>query len=127
MEILFENDDVVVRLSPIHGMGVFAKRNFKKGEIVLVWNPARRSFIESNLHISEAEKHYTNHLDTGEYIVMGIPERYVNHSCEPNTKINRLKDVAIRDIEQGEEITGDYQEEGWLDFKCACGKKNCKK
>ena len=30
--------DVTVKKSKIHGMGVFAARNFKKGEVILKWN-----------------------------------------------------------------------------------------
>jgi len=30
--------DVLVKRSKIEGKGVFAKRNFKKGEVVIKWN-----------------------------------------------------------------------------------------
>ena len=42
-----------------------------------------------------------------------IPERYVNHSDNPNTIQNFEKgyDIALRDIKSGEEITTDSTKE----------------
>ncbi|MBI2044419.1 SET domain-containing protein-lysine N-methyltransferase [Candidatus Pacearchaeota archaeon] len=64
------------------------------------------------------------------YILYGIPERYLNHSCNANTKTNRLRkaDVATRDIKNGEEITANYPKENvpGLNFKCKYGSKKCK-
>lgn len=59
---------------------------------------------------------------------MQAPEKYVNHSCEPNTTAKGFCDVAIRNIKKGEEITGNYEETaGGASFKCSCGSTNCKK
>jgi len=57
---------------------------------------------------------------------------YINHSCDPNCgcpgDYRRL--VAIRDIEEGEEITYDYamteKEPDWS-MKCKCGEPDCRK
>ena len=49
------------------------------------------------------------HGHCGVIYLYSSPERYVNHSSDPNT-IQNLKDksdVAIRDIQKGEEITTD--------------------
>jgi len=58
---------------------------------------------------------------------MQAPERYVNHSCNPNTKVNNFSDIAIRNIEIGEEITSDYSGQGLEKFKCKYGSEDCKK
>ena len=58
---------------------------------------------------------------------MGVPERYVNHSCKANTYSKNGFDIAKRDIKKGEEITADYTKEDVLfGFKCGCNSKTCK-
>ena len=41
---------------------------------------------------------------------MQEPEKYVNHSCNPNTKYGNYSDIVIRDIKKGKEITGNYSD-----------------
>lgn len=68
-------------------------------------------------------------------------DSFMNHSCDPNTKINYIADnvyqmVAIRDIEQHEELTCDYNcldnnynnEKNIItcQFTCKCLSPNCK-
>lgn len=57
---------------------------------------------------------------------MQPPERYVNHSCDPNTKAINNSDVAVRDIKIDEEITSDYTGSVSKSFQCRCGSKNCR-
>ena len=123
----FENEDISVKTSPIHGLGVFANRNFKKGETIVSWRPTRIALSEIELAPTEIEKEYVNHKKDGTYFLMGIPERYVNHSCHSNSRVRGMSDVATRDIRKGEEITGDYEAEDWKDFICHCGAEDCKK
>ncbi len=54
--------------------------------------------------------------------------RYTNHCCEPNCAgLDGEFDLAIRDIEAGDQITNDY---GWLamevSFACRCGARDCR-
>lgn len=119
-------DSVKVKKSKIQGQGVFANRDFKKGEIVLRWNPKVLTKKQAN-KLSEDEKNYLV-IEGGRYLFMQEPERYVNHSCDFNTFPKNKCDVAIRDIKKGEEITSDYSQIESLDnFECKCGAKNCKK
>ena len=119
--------DVAVKDSKIEGKGVFAARDFKKGEVVLKWDTSNELSKEEVDNISEDEKRYVTHLD-GKYVLMPAPERYVNHSCEANTTAENFCDVAVRDIKEGEEITADYEEESVprLNMECKCGSKNCR-
>ena len=58
------------------------------------------------------ERNYT-HRHHGTIMLYGVPERYVNHSDEPNTVqdlVNKC-DVACRDIKKGEMITTDSQKD----------------
>ena len=61
--------------------------------------------------------------------ILQPPERFVNHSCNNNTIVRNLCDVAVRDIQVGEEITSDYSssDSGNQSFLCACGAPNCRK
>ncbi|PIP76091.1 hypothetical protein CO134_00330 [Candidatus Kuenenbacteria bacterium CG_4_9_14_3_um_filter_39_14] len=60
--------------------------------------------------------------------IQNPPERYINHSCNPNTEVIDNCDMAIRDIKKGEEITSDYSKDNAvIHFRCNCGSKNCKK
>lgn len=74
--------------------------------------------------LSSKEKHYIDQVGK-KYFLMQTPEKYVNHSCEPNTTAKNHCDVAIRDIKVGEEITSNYSKNSLMPFKCKCGSKKC--
>lgn len=116
--------NIIIKKSKIQGKGVFANKNFKKGEIVLRWNPKKITKKESE-KLSAKEKHYLEY-QSGSYFLMQPPERYVNHSCNSNTNVKNKCDVAIKNIKKGEEITSTYNnKKSPVSFKCKCGAKNC--
>jgi len=119
--------EVIVKNSKIEGKGVFAARDFNKGEIVLKWNISKILTSEQVKRLPEEKKKYITFLN-GKYILMQPPERYVNHSCDANTYVHNFCDVAKREIKKEEEITADYSESGIpdLEMKCKCGSKNCR-
>jgi uncharacterized protein len=121
------NQPVIVKNSKIHGKGVFANKDFKKGEIVIKWN-AKHITKEDLDKLSEKDKKFVSFVNE-EYLLMNEPERFVNHSCEPNTFPKNKCDVAIKPIKKGEEITSDYSDTILKEsqFICNCGNKNCKK
>ncbi|KAL4144666.1 hypothetical protein PRNP1_013792 [Phytophthora ramorum] len=60
---------------------------------------------------------------------------FVNHSCNPNTRIDMAENeakvsfVAIKPISKGEHLTFDYSTSEWdMDekFDCRCGAPNCR-
>ena len=68
---------------------------------------------------------------------VGGVARYINHSCDPNCRVERWKVrgimraavIACRDIPAGTELSFDYQWErkrGRAPTKCYCGAKNCR-
>ena len=117
---------IEIKASSIEGVGVFARREFKTGEIVLRWDVSRVIDKEEAASLSETEKRYT-HPCGGRVLVVQPPERYVNHSCDNNTEVRNFCDVAIRDIVPGEEITGNYSTDGGgLAFDCRCQAANCR-
>lgn len=117
---------VIVKKSNIHGKGVFASRNFKKGEIVLKWKPKFLSKSDTK-ELSEKDKHFLYKVGK-KYLLEQPPERFVNHSCMPNTRVMGYSDVALRNIKKGEEITSRYGKASLpVGFICECGSHNCKK
>ncbi len=119
--------DLIVKKSKINKKGVFAARDFKKGELVLKWDISKELSKEEAENFPEDEKGYVAFWD-GKYVLQLPPARYVNHSCEPNTFVKDFCDFALRDIKKGEEITSDYAKEPEpnMNMKCTCGSKNCR-
>ena len=117
--------DVVIKKSKIQGRGVFANRNFKKGEVVLRWKPKALKASEAK-KLPIKKRHYIYKTSEGKYSLMQPPEKYINHSCDANTTVRNYYDVATRDIKKGEEITSDYAREGSsTSFICNCDSKIC--
>lgn len=121
--------DVVVKKSAKEGKGVFAARDFKKGEVVVKWDTSHKLTTEELKKISKDDQNHTDYVGQGLYVVMQAPAKFVNHSCEPNTYVKDAQDIALRDIKKGEEITTDYSINGVDDWelKCNCGSKKCRK
>lgn len=119
----------LIKSSGEKGKGLFALRDFKKGEAVTIWHPKKIVSDEELKSLSQSEQDHATPTGDGRYLIMGVPERYVNHSCDPNTYVKDRKDIAFRKIKKGEEITSDYAINGTDDWKlnCKCGSKNCRK
>lgn len=100
-------NDVVIGKGNLAGKGVYANRNFKKGEIVIKYN-LKPLTKEEYKKLPKSEKMFT-HTHWGQINLYSEPERYVNHSPTPNTFQDLVKkcDIALRDIKKGESITTD--------------------
>ena len=121
-------DSIEIRDSQIQGRGVYAARAFNAGEIVLSWDLSHTIPSDQLTTLPEDERRYTHPLDEHRTLIVQAPERFVNHSCAPNTEVREFCDVAIRRIEVGEEITSDYGDEGAaVSFECKCGSDKCRK
>lgn len=113
-----------VRISSISGKGLFATSLIKANETVVSWHPKVLSREEADA-LPTSEHHYL-YPDGDKMLYMQAPERYMNHSCEPNTHVAGKSDVATRDIKPGEEITSDYMDLETENFNCKCGSTNCR-
>jgi len=117
---------VEVRTSPISGRGVFARRPFRKGQVVIAWDITHRVLREQIDSLSAEQREWLAPYDEKWLILMQPPACYVNHSCTANTAPCNFCDVATRDIALGEEITSDYRLLGTKPaFECHCGAANC--
>jgi hypothetical protein len=100
-------NDVTIGQGDLAGKGVYANKNFKKGEVVIEYK-LRSLTKEERQNLPQSEKMFTHkHGDT--IFLYSEPERYVNHSEQPNTyqDLVRKCDVALRSIAKGEAITTD--------------------
>lgn len=126
------SDKVEIRKSGISKMGMFAKTDIKKGEIVYIKGGhiiTRNELYSSatiNSYLPISDEFYLGALSDVEE--EGI-KLYNNHSCDPNCGMNgEITFVAIKDIEENEELTIDY---AFIDnedysFECNCGSKRCR-
>ena len=124
--------DVEVRPSPIEGLGLFAVQDSPAGECVREVNVVRKVTADCPLRPDLGER--ADHCDypDGKVVLIGPPDRHLNHSCDPNGwilyKANRCFIVARRDITAGEEITCDYRLNvtGGDSWPCNCGAARCR-
>jgi SET domain-containing protein len=124
--------DVEVRPSRIEGLGLFALRPFAAGERIRVINVIREVTPEVPLRPDVGER--VEHCDypDGKVVLIGYPDRHVNHSCDPNAWVRHgsggCELVARRAIPLGAEITCDYQINvtGGSRWPCACGAARCR-
>ncbi len=119
--------DVIVKESKINGKGVFACRDFKKGELILKWDISHELSEEEANKMPDEEKRYVAFWE-GKYVLQLPPARFVNHSCDPNTFVKDFSDFALRNIKEGEELTSDYSKEPEpnMNMKCNCGSEKCR-
>lgn len=143
---------VETRKSKIHGNGVFAIADIKKGEPIMEYKGKLITHQESDdLYSADMETGHTFiFILNDEWVidanVDGNDARWINTGCEPNGEAfvhdhkgkDRRKDKVIieakRNIKKGEEITYDYgivisapptkaELKAWV---CRCGSPKCK-
>ncbi len=100
-------EGVFIGKGNLAGKGVYANRDFKEGEVVIQYH-LKPLTEEEYKQLPESEKMFT-HSHWGQIMLYGQPERYVNHSDNPNTyqDLKKQQDIALKDIKKGEMITGD--------------------
>lgn len=119
--------------NPTIGYGVIATRFIPKGTITWVYDdldqvidPARLVDMPPLLQALAEKYSYFN--GRGDRVLCWDHSRFVNHSCNATSLAPGFDlEIAVRDIQEGEEITDDY---GLLNleatFECACGSEHCR-
>jgi len=115
------------------GYGVVATRFIPKGSITWVYDDLDQVIDSARLAgmpaiLQEAVEKYSYLNGKGERVLCWDHSRFVNHSCKPTSLSPGFDfEIAVRDIQEGEEITDDY---GLLNleshFHCACGWTHCR-
>lgn len=127
---------VAFRNSAIEGRGVFARRRFDAGDVVVAYAPKqRRVDVWDPEAEALAQTKLTLLSDDGTVIVpdTSVPGGWLcNHSCRPNATIYSAGEgriQALRTIIPGQEVTIFY---GWVTRNqperdpCRCGAPNCR-
>jgi SET domain-containing protein len=106
-----------IRPSLIHGIGCFTEENIQKGRVV--WEFDER--IDLRIPVSDLSEfpapiqeflqmygYAEMYREQKILILCGDNSRYFNHSDNPNLKDTKFNNIAVRDIQAGEELTCNY-------------------
>jgi hypothetical protein len=133
---MFSASPVQYRDESIAGRGVFARKRFEPGEVVVAYAPRQRRVDVNDPEADRAaETKLTLLSDDGSVIIpdTSVPGGWLcNHSCAPNAAIyssgeGRIR--CLRTILPGEEVTIFY---GWVSENepgrdpCRCGAPGCR-
>ncbi len=123
---------VEIRRSEIDKGGMFAKEKIAKGEIVYIKGGhilSRTELYSSaviNSYLPISDEYFIGAISKEEELEVKL---FNNHSCNPNCGMHgEITFIAIRDINEGEELTIDY---AFIDnedysFECHCGSSTCR-
>ena len=135
-----------VKKSKVHGKGIYASQNIKKGEKIIEYIGEKISRKEGDRRSEIRIKKYLDSKKMGSVYIFqlnnrqdidGSPlynkARYINHSCNPNCEVEiekgRIWISSIRGIKKGEELSYDYgysfDKNDYKDHPCKCGSKYC--
>jgi SET domain-containing protein len=113
-----------VKPSRIHGRGLFANQNIRKGQAVWIYDSSidkkfpKKKLAKLPARMQKFVKYWSYLNDRDEYVLCGDGARYINHSDRPNTlDVKTFLDmvlgregvtIASKEIKRGEEITSKY-------------------
>ena len=100
---------IYVAKSGIHGNGVFAKQNLKKGEVAFIMKGKRYHKVNCGEKDTFANPDWVG-IEKNTWIDPGgTPLQNINHSCNPNMGIKgKVTFIMLRSAKKGEELTFDY-------------------
>lgn len=113
-----------VKHSEVDGYGLFAAEFIPEGATTWERDPEfdvayhQKDLDKQPDFIKELISKYSYFdSDSGLFILCADNQRYINHSENPNIKSTPHKDVAMRDIQAGEELTCNYTdyEPNWFE------------
>ena len=133
---MFSLSPVEFRDSPIAGRGVFARRPFRTGDVVVPYAPRQRKVDARDPEAVAAAETKLTLLSEQRFVIIpdtSVPGGWLcNHSCEPNAAVfssgpGRIQ--CTRPIAPGQEVTIFY---GWVSHNdperdpCLCGSPRCR-
>jgi SET domain-containing protein len=133
---MFSLAPVQFRDSPIEGRGVFARRRFEPGDVIVPYAPKQRRIDIGDPEAARAAATKLTLLSERFWVIIpdtGVPGGWLcNHSCNPNAALYSDGEGRIqctRPIAPGEEVTIFY---GWVTQNdprrdpCRCGAPRCR-
>ncbi|HEY6459300.1 MAG TPA: SET domain-containing protein-lysine N-methyltransferase [Polyangiaceae bacterium] len=144
--VMQDSPPVVVRRSRVQGKGVFATRAIAEGERIIEYTGALITNEEADSMADDEgmRRHHTFLFGVDDVYTVdggqgGNEARFINHSCDPSCESvivrRRVYIHAVRDIEEGEELTYDYwytTDDGYTledlrrIYPCRCRSANCR-
>jgi SET domain-containing protein len=138
------DEPIVVRKSRVHGRGVFAREQIRKGARIIEYK-GRVPWKEAQdlPPFDPKNPFHTVFFSVGKDDVIdaavgGNEARWINHSCHPNCETYEEEDRifvhALRGLRPGEELFYDYKmipaerrtRKVEKEFACYCGAKKCR-
>ena len=126
------------------GKGLFARKSFRVGELVFVFDGKKETESQQpNVFVTGSSpnaivvgRELEGPPSAGRFIwanpTEDSPLRWLNHSCNPNlarSPFDPFAFVALRDIAGGEQLVADYSlletNPDWS-MRCACGAPGCR-
>ncbi len=141
----FFNEYIKVRRSKIHGNGVYAKRNIKKGTKIIDYIGKKITHEQSEVLYEKMLKIHKKNPKRASVYTFTIDDKYdldgdvwwnlakfFNHSCDGNCESmqeddNTISLYALKNIKKGQELTFNYGYgvDNYKDHPCKCYSKNC--
>ncbi len=141
--IVIQDPAYYVKNSAIHGRGLYASRDIRKGERVVEYVGEKVTKAESDRRGKELIA--KSKLTGGGAVYMFVlnknfdidgnmehnDARLMNHSCDPNCEAEIIRGhiwySAIKDVAEGEELSLNYgfTMEDWEAHQCRCGTHRC--
>ncbi len=122
-----------VGASRIDRKGLFAAQDIKQGSRIIQYIGEKISKEEGTRRLAHGNDYIFALNDR--YDIDGKirtnTARYINHSCDPNCEVTTTTRtiwiVALRDIQDGEELSYNYgcDVQHYENYPCNCGAENC--
>ena len=131
--------------SHVHGSGLFAVQNIKKGSKIIEYIGDKVTKKEGDKRADKQIKQYKKNKNNGMVYVFELNKLYdidgsvshnhaklINHSCNPNCEVeiinNEIWISAIKNIKKYTELSYNYgysYDTDYVDHICKCGSSNC--
>ena len=131
--------------SHVHGSGLFAVQNIKKGSKIIEYIGDKVTKKEGDKRADKQIKQYKKNKNNGMVYVFELNKLYdidgsvshnhaklINHSCNPNCEVeiinNEIWISAIKNIKKYTELSYNYgysYDTDYVDHVCKCGSSKC--
>jgi len=130
-------EEFEIKKTKDRGQGLFAKRDFDKGTVILHFGGqyiTRQEIIDQKIPTSVSDRFLQ--IGTDLFLVINDHSQFLNHSCSPNCYIkitvNNAFLLAAIPIKRGDELFFDYSttetsESSDWQMNCSCGAYACRK
>ena len=133
------------KTSSVHGSGLFASQNIKRGNKIIEYVGDKVTKKEGDKRADQQINKAKKNKNNGMVYVFELNQRYdidggakynqarlINHSCNPNCEVeidnNRIWILAIKNIKKNTELSYNYgysYDTDYVDHICKCGSKKC--